>query len=94
MRFWPLPALRRRRGDGEATETPLFPPLVRARLEAPGPGKDRVIGADAGGFDTGGGGGIVADALSTAAAVATAVEEAEVDKALVLDRSFEAEVDL
>ena len=82
--------MRLRRGDGEATETPLLPPLVRARLE-PGPGKDRVIGADVGGFDTGGGGGIADAALSAAA---TAAEEAEVDKALVLDRSFEAEVDL
>ena len=53
----------------------------------PGPGKDRVIGADAGGFDTGGGGGIADAALSAAV-------EAEVDKALVLERSFEAEVDL
>ena len=62
-------------------------------MEEPGPGKDRVIGADAGGFDTGGGGGI-ADADALSAAAETAVEEAEVDKALVLDRSFEAEVDL
>ena len=53
------------------------------RLLVAGPGKDRVIGADAGGFETGGGGGIIAADLSA--------DDAE-DKALELDRSLEADV--
>ena len=72
-------------------ETPDFPPEVRIRLFDAGPGKDRVIGAEVGGLETGGGGGIIAEEEEEEDLSEPEVEE-EVVKALELARSLDADV--